>query len=246
MDADFRQHDGANAIALPSRGRSLEAGFTLVEMLVSLAVMGMAAWLLTAGIERIARGMAVAQRRGSQLDTLATAQFLLRQRLALIQPVADPQAAGKALDFTGQAESLDFIGPAADRAAPDALQHYRLLRDPDGDLVLLSLSTLDARVDPRSHQTQGWAPLTLIAGTTRIAIRYLGQNPQVAEQHAVWQANWSHRASLPLLVRISVDFAASDRQSWPDLVVHPRAATPQPCARDALTGGCAALGTGSS
>jgi general secretion pathway protein J len=190
--------------------------------------------------------MDIAGRSENRLDALATAQFVLRQRLALIQPVGDPQASGKAIDFNGQAESLDFIGPAADRAAPNALQHYRLLRDPDGDLVLLSLSTLDARIDPRSRQSQGWASVTLMPWTTRLAIRYLGQNPQVAEQHAVWQANWSHRASLPLLVRISIEFAASDRRSWPDLIVHPRAATPEPCARDAVTGGCAAVGAGSS
>jgi hypothetical protein len=42
-----------------------------------------------------------------------------------------------------------------------------------------------------------------------------------------------------MLVRISIGFAAGDKRSWPNLVVHPRAATPQPCARDAVTGGCA-------
>jgi general secretion pathway protein J len=157
-------------------------------------------------------------------------------------PAGDPQAAGKALDFNGQAESLDFVGLAADRAAPDALRHYRLQRNRDGDLVLLSLSTLDPRVDPRSQQSQGWAPVTLMPGTTRLAIRYLGQNPLVAEQHAVWQANWSHRDTLPMLVRISIEFAAGDRRRWPDLIVHPQAAAPEPCPRDAVTGGCAALG----
>jgi hypothetical protein len=215
-------------------------------MLVSLAVMGMAAWLLTAGIERIALGLAIANRADGERDGIATAQFLLRQRLTLIQPVGDPQAAGKALDFTGQAESLQFIGPAADRTAPDALQHYRLQRNADGDLVLLALSTLDARADPRSSQSEGWTPLTLLSGTTQISIRYLGQNPLAAEQHAVWQANWSHRDSLPMLVRISVGFATGDRRNWPDLVVHPWAATPEPCPRDAVTGGCAALGNGAA
>jgi general secretion pathway protein J len=225
-------------------GRPKVAGFSLVEMLVSLAVMGMAAWILTAGIQRVALGMTVANRTDSRLDGVSSAQFLLRQRLAAIEPVTDPEAGGKAIEFAGQAESLDFIGRAADRAAPDALQRYRLRRDPDGDLVLLSLNTLDSRVDPRSRQSLGWTPLTLISGTTRLSIRYLGQNPQVAEQHAVWQGNWSDRNSLPMLVRVSVELANGDRRNWPDLVVHPMAATPQPCTRDAITGGCVASGSG--
>lgn len=220
-------------------GRRHEAGFSLIEMLVSLAIMGMAAVLLTAGIERIGRGLDVANSVDRRLDAVASAQFLLRQRLAAIEPVGDPQTAGKALDFTGQAESIDFVGKVADRAAPDALHHYRLRRDPDGDLVLLSLSTLDPRVDVHSRSADGWTRLPLLSGTTRLSIRYLGQNPAVAVQRSVWQSDWSHRGSLPMLVQISVEFAAADRRNWPDLVIHPQAAYPALCPRDPVTGGCA-------
>lgn len=217
-----------------------EIGFTLVEMLVSLAIIGMAAVILTVGIARISLATQMASRTGNQLDTLATAQRLLRQRLSLIQPVIDAQVAGGGLDFSGRPDTIDFIGPVADRAAPDALQHYRLRRDPDGDLVLLALSTLDPRVDPHARQSRGWTALTLMSGCTQIAIRYFGQNHLVAAEHAVWQAEWSQRNSLPMLVRISIEFADGDRRRWPDLVVHPQAATPEPCTRDAITGGCAA------
>ncbi len=219
-------------------GRRQDAGFSLIEMLVSLAVMGMAAWLLTAGIERIALGTQAANRTDNRLDALATAQRLLRQRLTAIEPVTDTPAGSSALDFTGQAQTIDFVGRVADRGAPDALQHYRLQRDADGDLMLLSLSTLDSH----GRQSPGWAPLKLLSGTTQISIRYLGQNRRVAEQHAVWQADWADRTSLPMLVRIGVDFAAGDHRQWPDLIVHPRAATPEPCPRDVLTGGCAPQG----
>ena len=221
---------GAQTTARSERG---EAGFSMVEMLVSLAVMGMAAWLLTAGIERIALSTQVADRADNRLGGLATAQHLLRQRLTMIQPVTGGNGPG----FTGQADSVEFIARTADRNGPDALQHYRLERDADGDVLLLSVSTLDPRADLQSRALKGWAPLTLLSGTRELSIRYLGQNPLVADQHAVWQADWSHRAGLPMLVRISVDFA--DRRNWPDLIVHPLAATPEPCTRDAVTGGCA-------
>jgi general secretion pathway protein J len=181
----------------------------------------------------------VANRVDNRLDALATAQFVLRQRLAGIEPITDAQSGGRAIEFSGQPETVDFIGRAADRSAPDALQYYRLQRNAAGDLVLLSLSTLDPRADPFAAQSAGWTPLVLLPGIAQISIRYLGQNPMVAEQHSVWQASWSDRASLPMLIRISVGFAEGDKRHWPDLVVHPRAATPQPCARDAVTGGCA-------
>lgn len=226
--------------------RRNDDGFSMIEMLVSLAVTGMAASVLAIGIERIGLGMSVANRAASQLDDIATAQFLLRQRLAVIEPVGDPQTAGKAFDFSGQTESLDFIGKVADRAAPDALQHYRLQRDSGGGLILASLSTLDATIDARSRKSDGWTSQRLLTGISRISLHYLGQNPEIAEQHAVWQDNWSHRNSLPMAILISVDFAKGDKRNWPDLVVHPRAALPQMCTRDPVTGGCASLGDSST
>lgn len=216
------------------------AGFSLVEMLVSLVVLGLAAVLLAAGIGRVGLSLDLASRSDSRVDAIATAQFVLRERLAGTQPVPDSQAVATTLDFVGLDRRVDFIGAAPDAVAPDAMHFYRIARDPDGDLTLFNVSTLDQRVDAHNQSTVGWAAHPLVSGTTAIEIRYLGRSTFARDQGLVWQSNWTHRPDLPLLVRVRVSFPDGDPRVWPDLIVHPRAAVPDDCPPDAGPNGCAA------
>lgn len=212
-----------------------EAGFTLVEMLVALTVTGLAALLLSIGIGQIVVTSGLARRADATTDTIAAAQFTLRQRIELVQPTTDPQT-GNSLDLTGRPDGFDFIGDAPDRAAPDALQRYRLAVNAHRDLVLYRLNTLDDRIDPRQPGVSGWIPTALIAGPIALSIHYFGPDPVTRANN--WQDDWSHRPTLPLLVRIDVGFAEGDARAWPDLVVRLRAANGDACQRNIRTGLC--------
>lgn len=201
-------------------------GFSLAEMLVALAVLALAAVLLTAMVARVGLGVRIWQGEDRSGQDLAAAAFTLRQRLALMQPVGDAQAGSGTIDFDGTRSALDFIAPAPDREAPDALRRYRLVRDPAGNLVLYSLSTLDTRVDAHALATRGWTGEVLMSGITRLEIRYWGRAQGLQPG---WQGVWTHRRALPQLVAIRVGFAENDRRAWPDLIVHPLAATREAC-----------------
>jgi prepilin-type N-terminal cleavage/methylation domain-containing protein len=103
-------------------------GFSLVEMLVALAVTGMAAVVLGAAIGQIG----VVSRRGDekadQLAEIAQAQTLLRQQIMRAAPRADAQSGGSAVDFVGTTTRADWIGAPLDSAGGDALWRYRLAR----------------------------------------------------------------------------------------------------------------------
>jgi general secretion pathway protein J len=220
--------------------RSATAGFSLAEMLVALAVVALGALLLTGTIGQIGYGLAVWDRNDAQTAQIAAAQFTLRERLAAMQPLRDVQGGGTLVDVSGRNEAFDFIAPAPDRDAPDALRRYRLQRDAAGNLVLFSLSSLDVRTDAHAQTTQGWAPEPLLRGVGRIEIRYWGRDPGSLVPVAAWQGYWTHRSALPMLVRISVRFPEGDTRVWPDLVVHPRAAIPEPCPQDTPCGAAGA------
>ncbi len=214
------------------------AGFSLIEMLVSLVVLSLAAVLLAAGIGRIGLSLNLARQDDSRVETIATAQFVLRLRLANAEPVEDIQAGSGSLDFVGLDNRVDFIAEPADRAAPEALQYYRIARDPNGDLALFTVSTLDARVDFHNPATVGWVAQPLVSRTAGLEISYLGRSTYTPSLGPVWQDSWTRRSDLPMLVRIHVSFAQGDPRTWPDLVVHPRAAIPDPCPPEALSDNC--------
>ena len=227
-------HPHASLNASPDYIRR-EAGFTLPELLVSLAIAAFIAVILFAGIGRIGIANALTNRGDARMDEVHSAQFLLRNRVERVLPLADQQT-GYTVDFSGTAQGLDFISFAPDRAAPDAAHHYRLLLGGNGALTLYNLNTLDNRVGASQREVEGWEQVPLLQGASGLALRYFGADPTTGTND--WQMNWTHRPSLPLLVAIRVTFPGGDPRLWPDLIIRPRAATSDRCRRDMQTDQC--------
>lgn len=203
-------------------------GFSLVEMLVALAVTGMAAVVLAAAIGQIG----VVSRRGDakadQFAEVTQAQTLLRQQIARAAPRADAQSGGSAVDFVGTTTRADWIGAPLDSAGGDALWRYRLARAGNGDVVLYHRSSLAPLAGDRSESLSGWQASPVLRGTTAIEMSYFGPDP--AQRGArVWHARWAGRAGLPLLMRVIVRFGDNDRRVWPEFIVRPRAASMSSC-----------------
>lgn len=216
---------------------SRERGFSLVEMLVALAVTGFAALLLATAVGRI-EGVVHRGRSSSQaLATISSAQLGLRERLERILPVPDPQNPNAAVDFRGQGAVMDWVGTPIDAAAPDALWRYRLARTADGRVSLYHRSSLAALGDDRGPSLNGWSPAPLLDGTTGLELSYFGTTAGPGTPRA-WQRTWAARRALPLLVRVLVRFPEGDPRRWAEFVVRPRAVAPEDCPLQAGTEPC--------
>lgn len=125
------------------------AGFSLVEMLVVLAMLAMVAGLLAGGLG-LARA-ALARMAHVPPDDIATAQRILRGRIERTAPGS----------LAGTDRSLAFIAPPTHRDAPGAMIRFQLARSAAGDLALLGRA--------------GERPLILLAGIASIDIAYDAQ-----------------------------------------------------------------------
>lgn len=123
-----------------------ENGFSLVEMLVVLAMLAMVASLLAGGLG-LARA-ALARLAQVPPDDIATAQRILRGRIERSAPGS----------LAGTDRSMAFIAPPADRDSPGSMMRFQLFRSAAGDLAL--------------HRRAGEAPLVLLAGIASIDIAY--------------------------------------------------------------------------
>lgn len=211
-------------------------GFTVIELLVSLALMGMAATLLLQGL--VTAGI-VAQRTragANGLEEVIAAQRVLRSAIARLRPVTRRDSAIPIVELRGTAGVLTFVAPPLDTAAPDALQRFRLTRTASGDLVLYGASTRRTRIDLSGADLVGWSPNTLLHGVRDLSIAYLGP-PRVGAERG-WQDRWWDRSTTPELIRVRVRFDAADKRVWPDLLVRPRATKYGVCRIDAFTGQC--------
>lgn len=213
-------------------------GFTLIEMLVSLALLGMVAAMLLNGLRTTSMfGQRSARQFGAD-ETVIAAQRVLRDRIEQLRPIVDPDSAVALVDAVGDQKMFTFQSVPLARSEPDSLWRYRIILTPAGDLTLLTANSLDDRHDFMMPGSKGWQPMTLLKNVQSFEINYFG-----ARQTGLgtsWQINWFQRPQPPALVRLRVAFRVGDRRVWPDLIVRPRATDNTACRIDVLTGRCGA------
>lgn len=202
-------------------------GFTIIELLVALGLMGMAAALLLSGLQSAGRIALHERARASGLEEIIAVQSVLRSDIERLRPVSRLDNIEPIVDLQGTADTLTFIAPPLDRAAPDALQHFRLTRTANGELVLYNASTRKTNIDESGTSLVGWLPTDLLHGVADLRLSYFGTSPLGGPRQ--WQERWWDRAQPPELIRVRVEFVQGDRRFWPDLVIRPRATTNSTC-----------------
>lgn len=206
-----------------------DLGFTLVEMLASLAVLGLLSLLILAGLGGRYTAFGRLDQRTAEGESVEAVQALLRDRLEHAWPATLYNIVPPGPDFMGAADQVVFLAPPALQQSPGALQRYRLTLQA-GELVLQSLSDL-------ALDRQTWSGRqVLLNGVRSLDLAYFGPS-----QHGgppVWRDDWREQSVMPSLVRVRIAFPDSDRRRWPDLVIHPRADIDANCVLIVQTGKC--------
>ena len=218
---------------LPHRLRA-QAGFTLVETLVAIALLSLLTVALSVslrfGLDAWAKGSA----HSDQLSRALTVEGLLRRVLEEAYPYFvfnDP--ACQCVDFDGTRDTLMFLAYAPAALGGSGRSRFRLSvtrHEGLSDLVVASQAELAAGSSPSSGEK------TLLAGAAAVEFSYFGRSR--TESSARWHDQWSRQIALPELLRIQVRFAEGDARRWPDLVIAPRIVVDAGCVYDQLTKQC--------
>lgn len=208
-----------------SRARSAGAhGFTLVELLVALTLLGLLMVALFGGLQLGARAWETTGERLDDSARLQLVQDFLRTRMSQAYPLEIAGEAGApGLAFSGAPDRLAFVTVLPQHLAPG--------------LHLLTLALVER--DDRVHLLLTWRPLApedeaeieaegeaaageriLLRDVTGLELAYFGAPG--ARAPPAWYSFWDAAVlRLPELIRLRVTFPAGDRRHWPDLVVRP-------------------------
>jgi general secretion pathway protein J len=215
--------------ALPSR----EAGFTLLEMMVSLVLLSLLSLLLFGGLRLGARAWDNSEARGAGTDELRVVQQLLRHEIEQAYPfylTADP--VHPTVDFSGSATHLEFLAPAPRALSSPGRSRISFAALRDGSHMMLAIRS---RPELAAGNTDTWSE-TLLRNLAFVRFSYFGaDDPRGAP---TWRAQWTGTRTMPRLVRVEVQFARGDGRVWPDLVVAPRIETDAGCVYDFATQRC--------
>lgn len=200
-----------------ARGPARQGGFTLLEILVALVVLGLLLIGLTQGVRAgLAMWQAQTRRLGETSDLDASARTLRRLLSGIPQPptgrfTRNRQGGGA---FKGSAGRLSFIGAlptglGATRRADITLElrgdRLVLLWSPYRHVVLLGPK-------PQPVETE------LLGGVARLDLAYWGAPDR--NQAAAWHGQWT-APTPPELIRVRLAFVKGDRRHWPDLIAAP-------------------------
>jgi general secretion pathway protein J len=211
-------------------------GFTLIEMLVALALVSLMSVAMLQAYRFSQRTLSQATRLDGGVREVAGAQRLLRRLIEQAYPFEGPAseaAATVARPLEGGARELALSAPSLARAGAVGLVRYTLAES-DGALEVRWSIDRNGAADAVSERREA-----LLDGVAALSIDYLElvrlDNGQF---EPLWRESWTNRHKLPALVRVRVQFAPGDRRQWPELVVAPRISADANCVFDVVSQMC--------
>jgi general secretion pathway protein J len=195
-----------------------ESGFTLLEIIVALAVFGLLMVGLTQGVRS---GLALWRAQTEQIARIAQLDAVERLLRELFSSIPSPLAArfiggaATASELEGSADHVSFIGRLPTGLGTTRRAHMTL--EQRGKRLVLLWT-------PAPHETLLGPPpppvaTVLLGGVGRLDLAYWGA--LLPNQPAAWQTQWKGML-LPQLIRVRLVFAKGDPRHWPDLIVAPQ------------------------
>jgi general secretion pathway protein J len=187
-----------------------QAGFTIIELLVSLMIVGLIISFIP-GTLRLGQRVWETDRALEWSAGLSAFRRYVEHRLTEAIPIylRDPDR-GLFMEFSGGPERISFVAPASAGPAGGGVYRFELSQTegPAGARrVILRQSLYRTGNAPTGAEQQGSgsAPSTMThvspAPVTAVELRYFG--PPAPQQPPKWQTNWPNSDRLPDLVELT-------------------------------------------
>lgn len=209
-----------------------QAGFTLVELMVAIMLLGMLTTALYAGLSFGTRAWHKAAESSALLAQIASAQITLADTLSRAHPLMlRPAGQEASIDFDGDADQVTFLAPAPEGVAPGGFARTNFRLEYDGDDFALVSYAQPELAGPGIRVRS-----ILLRHVQNFALSYLSvEHPGEPGQ---WLSSWRNRVRLPALIKIQLSLDGRNAPRWPDLIIQPRIAADATCTFDPLTRTC--------
>jgi general secretion pathway protein J len=200
-------------IARVAARRRGEQGLTLIELLLSLAILAILTGFLAGGLSmaRQAFGADRASEIGSETSAaIQTVAALVGSALPVRFDGAGPK---DAIGFDGRGEAISFVGLSEGRSLRGG-PHKIVLRRSGGDIVADFVALNGARAKENAEPAA--TRVVVLSGVREIRIGYFGTVDTKVKP--TWRADWVRAERLPDLVSIRIEFE-DERRNEPATVV---------------------------
>jgi general secretion pathway protein J len=217
----------------PRQPSRRDAGFTLVEVLVVLALVSLLTVALFSSVRFGLKAWERTTSRAAAIDQNLLVQDFLRRMIAAAYPsfVVDDLTHGH-VDFAGTETSLSFFAPTPLARGLGGRSRFVVSQVQSGEAKALTVTSQSELTPVEAVSRVRDVLMTNLEG---IEFSYFGKGRSGALQ---WRNSWVSEPSLPQLVRLRVRFPAGDQRVWPELLIAPRIDVDVSCVYDLLTKQC--------
>ena len=198
--------------------QSREGGFTLLEVLVAMVLLGLMMAVMTGSIRFAGQSRDVATTRIDSLDNMRIAQDFLRQTLTQAHPKRWAKVVGRPYVFRGDREELFMAAPLTARVGVGGLflLKFSLVEEERDKGKKLVMARMFPTPDMQEMPDFSIADTTVLAeDLSEIEFWYLGREDENSDP--AWSEDWHEPARMPEAVRVRVKPRAGN--AWPELVV---------------------------
>lgn len=195
-----------------------QRGFTLLEMIIGITLLGFILVLLYGGLRLGTRSWDAGEKVVEASSRQAVVTEFLRKQLGSIYPLRWKPDEGQqeVLAFAGEPRSLRFAGYMPARLGTGGVHLLALEEEKDGEVSALRLrwrlpdpELKDFEFPDEDNQAR------LIKDIESIEFAYFGAESQEAEP--AWHDAWHNETQLPVLIRVRVK--PREGEPWPDVLV---------------------------
>lgn len=212
--------------ALPRNSKTSagnQAGFTLLELLVALTLLGLVLAVVFGELRFAARAWDATDAKIDRNGELLSVHSFVRQRFQQVHVTPQNRKQDdedSPVVFDGNSRSMVFLGTMPASISDGGFYEISLSSEigQDGTNLFVSWRPFDA--DGTASVADGPDnSRVLLRGLREVRFSYFGRTGD--DLAAQWWDTWPSRDAAPSLIRMRLSFADGDPRSWPELVVAP-------------------------
>jgi len=206
--------------------RSAERGFTLLEAMVAMILLGLMMAVMTGSIRFAGQSRDAVTTRVDSLDNMRIAQDFMRQTITQAHPKRWLKVVGRPFVFRGERDEMFMAAPLTARVGVGGLFLVKFsLADGDRDKgKKLVMARQFPDPDTQEMPDFAGADTTVLAeNLSEVEFAYLGREDDNSDP--TWSDDWKEPARMPEAVRIRMK--QLNGVQWPEMVI-PLRVVPRP------------------
>lgn len=195
-----------------------EQGFTLIEVLIGLALLGIMMVLIFSVLRTGARSWEGGEKRTTQSSQMLIVSNFLRTRLTETRALFDDFSEDERLfAFQGSEDELRMVSALPASTGRGGLRLFTLAIAKDGRQKNLSIAL--KRFYPSFDDVEEEIEdVVVVENIEKIQLSYFGSDDPGDDPD--WQKDWEEKQTLPFMVKIEIQL--KNQEPWPEIIVTPK------------------------